>query len=77
MTSNLMDIIESLLKAHAKGWMVLENLEHAKDILYARTTNAQSILLNKFETPLTSRGTSRATHADHVDSMHTGSFVDV
>ena len=71
MTSNLMDITGSLLKVHAKGWMVLESLEPAKDILYAKTTNAQSILLNKFVTPLTSRGTSRATHADHMDSMHT------
>ena len=64
-------------KSSHKGLMVLENLEHAKDILYVRTTNAQSILLNKFETPSTSRGTSRATHADHVDFMHTGSFVDM
>ena len=57
--------------------MVLENLEHAADILFVKTTNAQSILQKMFTIQLTSRGISKATHVDHVDSMHIENSVDV
>ena len=57
--------------------MVLENLEHAVDILFVKTTNAQSILQKMFTIQLTSRGISKATHVDHVDSTHIKNSVDV